>query len=71
MKGDIFSVHSGLIVLIFPYKSSICVSKFFLLSPLSMSAGIINASSLFTGTFLRSITQSGAAKMNQSAGEQL
>lgn len=36
-----------------------------------MSVIIINASSLFTGTFLRSITQNGAAKMNQSAGEQL
>lgn len=32
---------------------------------------IINAHLLFTETFLRSITQNGAAKMNQSAGEEL
>lgn len=38
---------------------------------LSLSPAIINSSLLLTGTFLRSITQNGAAKMSQSAGEWL
>lgn len=55
----------------FLFQARTFLSKYLLLQPLFMSTIVINARSLFTGTFLRSITLNGAAKMSQSAGEDL